>query len=43
MSKVIEYLKEVNLDNEKHIKDYITNSTTEELVMLILIIKILIY
>lgn len=35
MSKVIEYLKEVNLDNEKNIKNYIKNSTTEELIIFI--------
>lgn len=35
MSKVIEYLKEVNLDNRKNIKNYIMNSTTEELVIFI--------
>lgn len=35
MSRVIEYLKEVNLDNRNHIKNYIMNSTTEELVIFI--------
>lgn len=35
MSKVIEYLKEVNLDNREHVKNYIINSTTGELVIFI--------
>lgn len=35
MSRVIEYLKEINLDNRKKVENYIRNSTTEELVILI--------
>lgn len=35
MSKIIEYLKEINLDNEKHLEAYLRNSKTEELFILI--------
>lgn len=35
MSRITEYLKEVNLDNEEHLKNYIWKSTTEELVIFI--------
>ncbi|SHI00898.1 hypothetical protein SAMN02745196_02312 [Clostridium collagenovorans DSM 3089] len=35
MSRIVEYLKEVNLDNEEYLNKYIWNSTTEELIIII--------
>lgn len=35
MSKIVEYLKEVNLNNKEYLENYIWKSTTEELIILI--------
>ncbi|WP_346937544.1 hypothetical protein [Clostridium sp.] len=35
MSKIVEYLKEINLDNKDRIKNYIWNTSPEELLILI--------